>query len=106
MRGMIQLRFTAELYLIDSNRFKKGKVFPVGVRLPIQFGEIKKATGNFQCDHLSDQLGFSGWLHEDTLFAANRGTGMKVAVKVLRPRGTIEHTELLVSFSHSLFPCT
>ncbi|XP_057481030.1 probable serine/threonine-protein kinase PBL3 isoform X4 [Actinidia eriantha] len=65
----------------------------------LSFSELKTATRNFRPDSLLGEGGFGyvykGWLVEQTLTAARPGSGIVVAVKMLKPQGFQGHKEWL-----------
>ncbi|TKY69710.1 kinase 2B [Spatholobus suberectus] len=68
------------------------------------FNELKNATKNFRPDSLLGEGGFGyvykGWIDEHTFTASKPGSGMVVAVKMLKPEGFQGHKEWLTEVNY------
>ncbi|KAJ0810422.1 putative transferase, protein kinase RLK-Pelle-RLCK-VIIa-2 family [Helianthus annuus] len=85
-----------------SKAHKNNDHLPVPINLKaFNLNDLKAATKNFRPDSLLGEGGFGqvfkGWVDEATLAPAKPGTGMVVAVKILKEDSRQGHREWLVS---------
>lgn len=85
-----------------ASKAQKNDNLPVPINLKaFSLTDLKTATRNFRIDSLLGEGGFGqvfkGWIDETTFAPAKPGTGLVVAVKILKADSRQGHREWLVS---------